>query len=134
MDRTRAAFPNTIVRDPQPDLLVGFETIRQSRHVVVGVSTFACLAAWLSRTADNTFMTVNGLFDPRQTSQVDLLPFGDARYRQADGAGLRAHYIRWRRSSGDRAIVRMRCIIIGRSARPADTGRFPPLTNLDAKS
>lgn len=45
MDRLRAAFPDAEVRPPQSDVLVDFETIRQSRHVVVGVSTYAWLAA-----------------------------------------------------------------------------------------
>lgn len=43
MDRIRAAFPRAIVREPRANPLVDFETIRQSRNLVVGVSTFSWL-------------------------------------------------------------------------------------------
>ncbi len=81
MDRIRAQFPGAIIREPQANPLVDFETIRQSRNVVIGVSTYAWLAAWLSRYVDQIFLTVNGLFNPMQKPEVDLLPFGDTRYR-----------------------------------------------------
>jgi hypothetical protein len=81
MDRIRSAFKHAIFPELQSDLLIKFETIRQSKNVVVGVSTFVWLAAWLSTTAENIFMTVSGLLNPMQTSQVDLLPFGDARFK-----------------------------------------------------
>jgi hypothetical protein len=81
MDRIRAAFPEAIIRDHNPDPLVEFETIRQSRNLVIGVSTFNWLAAWLSRSADNIFLAVSGLYNPMQKTNVDLLPFGDPRYK-----------------------------------------------------
>jgi hypothetical protein len=81
MDRLREAFPNAIYRQPQDDPLVDFETIRQSRHVAIGVSTYSWLAAWLSRSAETIYLTVNGLFNPMQKPQVNLLPFGDDRFR-----------------------------------------------------
>ncbi len=81
MDRITAQFPGAIIREPQDNPLVDFETIRQSHSVVIGVSTYAWLAAWLSRSAEQIFLTVNGLFNPMQKSEVDLLPFGDVRYR-----------------------------------------------------
>jgi hypothetical protein len=81
MDRIRAAFPDAIFREPQDDPLIDFETIRQSRNVVIGVSTYSWLAAWLSRSADNIFLAVNGLFNPMQKTHVNLLPFGDPRYK-----------------------------------------------------
>ena len=80
MDRIRAAFPDAIFREPKDNPLVDFETIRQSRNVVIGVSTYSWLAAWLSN-ADNIYLTVSGLFNPMQKPDVDLLPFGDARYK-----------------------------------------------------
>ena len=61
--------------------MIDFETIRQSRNVVIGVSTYSWLAAWLSRSADNIFLTVNGLFNPMQKTHVNLVPFGDPRYK-----------------------------------------------------
>ncbi len=81
MDRMRAAFPDALYREPQDDPLVDFETIRQSKNVVVGVSTYIWVAAWLSRDLDNIYMAVNGLFNPLQMSEVDLLPFGDKRFK-----------------------------------------------------
>ncbi len=81
MDRIRATFPAAIVREPQQNPLADFETIRQSRHVVVGVSTYSWLAAWLSDAVETIYLTVSGLFHPRQKRNVDLLPFGDQRYR-----------------------------------------------------
>ena len=81
MDRIRAAFPNALYREPRTDPLVDFETIRQSRNMLVSISTYSWLAAWLSRSLENIYMPVNGLFNPRQFPQVDLLPFGDARFK-----------------------------------------------------
>lgn len=77
-DRLRRRFPDARFlesRGPMRD----FETIRQSKNIVVGVSTFIWLAAWLSD-ADAIHLAVNGLFNPRQNAFVDLLPFGDPRY------------------------------------------------------
>ena len=81
MERIRATFPDAIYRPPQQHPLVDFETIRQSRHLAIGVSTYSWLAAWLSRTADSVHLAVNGLFNPMQKPEVDLLPLGDARFR-----------------------------------------------------
>ncbi len=81
MDRIRQAFPDAIYQEPRADPLADFETIRQSRHAVIGVSTFSWLAAWLSDSLDTIFLTVSGLFNPMQSRDVDLLPFGDRRYR-----------------------------------------------------
>ncbi len=80
MDRIKAAFPDAIFREPQADPLFDFETIRQSKNILVGVSTYSWLAAWLSRTAERIFITVSGLFNPMQKPDVDLLPSNDARY------------------------------------------------------
>lgn len=81
MDRIRAAFPDAIYRPPQDNPLIDFETIRQSRNLAIGVSTYAWLAGWLSRTADNIHLAVNGLFNPMQKTNVDVLPFGDVRFK-----------------------------------------------------
>lgn len=80
-NRIRAAFPNAIYREPQSDPLVDFETIRQSHNVVVPVSTYAWLATWLSSEVRNAYMAVNGLLSPMQYPEVDLIPFGDERFR-----------------------------------------------------
>jgi hypothetical protein len=96
MDRIRSAFPDAIFREPQDNPLVDFETIRQSRSVVIGVSTYSWLAAWLSRSVQNIYLAVSGLFNPMQKPQVHLLPFGDARFKfflfPINYAGPLAHY------------------------------------------
>ena len=79
-DRIRERFPNALFLDTQ-DIVVDFETIRRSKNVVVGIGTYAWLAAWLSTEAENIFMAVNGLVNPMQRPIVDLLPYGDSRFR-----------------------------------------------------
>jgi hypothetical protein len=81
LDRLRAAFPRATFREPQNNVLVDFETIRQSRNVVVGVSSYTWLAAWLSGEAENIYMAVSGLFNPMQRRYVNLLPYGDDRFK-----------------------------------------------------
>jgi hypothetical protein len=78
-NRLRDQFPSALFV-PSAGPIGDFEMIRQSKNIVVGVSTFIWLAAWLSQ-ADNIFMAVNGLFNPMQQRSVALLPFGDPRYR-----------------------------------------------------
>ncbi len=81
MDRIKSAFPNAVFRPPQANPLVDFETIRQSTNVVVGVSTYTWLAAWLSRSLENIYLAVSGLFNPMQKPSVNLLPYGDQRFK-----------------------------------------------------
>lgn len=57
-----------------------FETVRRSKHILISVSTFSWLAAWLSN-ASTVHMPVLGLYDPVQRPDIDLLPIGDHRYR-----------------------------------------------------
>jgi hypothetical protein len=78
-DRLRARFPQAIFLPPG-GVLRDFETIRRSRNIVVGVSTFSWVAAWLSH-AERVFLAVSGLFNPRQYPPAMLLPFEDPRYR-----------------------------------------------------
>ena len=78
LDLLRAAFPQArFVASGNP--LLDFLAIRQASTIVVGVNSFAWLAAWLSR-ADRIFMTVSGMFNPMQYHFANLLPFGDTRY------------------------------------------------------
>jgi hypothetical protein len=78
-DRLRRHFPNAFFL-PSAGAVGDFQMIRGSKNIVVGVSTFIWLAAWLSQ-ADAIFMPANGLFNPMQQHSVALLPFGDPRYR-----------------------------------------------------
>jgi hypothetical protein len=77
-DRLREAFPDALFLSSM-GAISDFEMIRQSRNIVVCVSTFVWLAAWLSH-ADRIFMAANGLFNPMQYNEGMLLPFGDSRY------------------------------------------------------
>jgi len=78
-DRLRERFPGAQFLE-SGNTMLDFQVIRQAKNIVLGVSTFAWLAAWLSH-ADRIFMAVSGLFNPMQYHIVDLLPFGDPRYR-----------------------------------------------------
>lgn len=78
-DALRAQFPAAIYHESQGPVR-DFETVRRSKNIVISVSTFSWLAAWLSD-ADQIFMPVNGLLNPLQFPAVDLLPLDDARYR-----------------------------------------------------
>jgi len=78
LDLLRNAFPAARF-EAAGDPLLDFQAIRQAKSIVVGVNSFAWLAAWLSQ-AERIFMAVSGLFNPMQYPFVDLLPFGDTRY------------------------------------------------------
>jgi hypothetical protein len=75
----RAAFPDAVFHESQ-GAVRDFETIRRAANIVVAVSTFSWLAAWLSD-AQTIHLPVSGLFNPLQMPDIDLLPLGDARYR-----------------------------------------------------
>ena len=79
ISRLRDRFPTAIFLQTG-DPMLDFEIIRQAKNIVVGVTTFGWLAAWLSH-AERIFMAVSGMFNPMQYPPVDLLPFGDPRYR-----------------------------------------------------
>jgi hypothetical protein len=71
-------FPDATFR-PSMGPLQDFQTIRMARNIVVSVSTFAWMGAWLSH-AERIVMPVIGLYQPEQFPQLDLLPIGDPRY------------------------------------------------------
>jgi hypothetical protein len=64
---------------PSRGALADFSFLRNSRNIVVSVSTFSWLAAWLSH-ADHIFMPVLGVLHPLQSRATNLLPLGDARF------------------------------------------------------
>jgi hypothetical protein len=57
-----------------------FDLIRSAKNIVVAVSTFSWLAAWLSE-ADNIFLPLTGFYNPAHHREIDLLPVDDVRYR-----------------------------------------------------
>ena len=76
--KLRSRFPNARYL-PHHSALEDFQTIRKARHIVVPVSTFAWLAAWLSD-ASSIFLPVFGIFNPRLFSLHDLLPISEPQY------------------------------------------------------
>jgi hypothetical protein len=63
-------------RGPRAD----FDLIRSAKHIVVAVSTFSWLAAWLSR-AETIILPLSGFYNPAHHRELDLLPVDDIRYR-----------------------------------------------------
>jgi F5/8 type C domain len=57
-----------------------FDLIRSAKNIVVAVSTFSWLAAWLSQ-ANMIILPLSGFFNPAHHREVDLLPTEDIRYR-----------------------------------------------------
>jgi hypothetical protein len=76
------SFPDAIFL-PNRGALEDFQTIRKADAIVVSVSTFSWLAAWLSN-AETIFLPHYGLFNRRQFPKHDLLPLGDKRYEFYD--------------------------------------------------
>jgi hypothetical protein len=77
-DLLRAAFPTALFLESQ-GAMWDFEVIRTARNIVTAVSTFSWLAAWLSR-AERIIMPVDGLLNPIQFPDIDLLPLDDPRF------------------------------------------------------
>ena len=50
------------------------------KNIVVAISTFSWLAAWLSR-AETIILPLSGFFNPAHHREIDLLPVDDIRYR-----------------------------------------------------
>lgn len=78
-DNLRRHFPHAEFL-PSGGAMADFEIIRNAKNIIISVSTFSWLAAWLSN-ADQIHVPVNGLLNPMQESRVDLLPLNDTRYR-----------------------------------------------------
>jgi hypothetical protein len=72
------AFPKAEFQ-PSRGAYADFQSFRNSANLVVGVSTFSWLAAWLSE-ASRVALPVSGLFHPVQSPDVHLLPLNDPRY------------------------------------------------------
>ena len=57
-----------------------FNVFRTSTNLVLSVSSFAWLAAWLSTSARRIVLPVAGIYNPLDRPDVDLLPVHDRRY------------------------------------------------------
>lgn len=74
----REQFPTARYLSGGP--MMDFQTMRGARNMVLAVSSFSWLAAWLSGRAQTIHMPLAGLFNPVQRSDIDLLPKGDSRW------------------------------------------------------
>lgn len=75
----RRQFPHAKFPETRSAVL-DFEAMRQAWTIAMDISSLGWLAAWLSQ-GERIFVAVNGRFNPMQEPSVDLLPFGDPRYR-----------------------------------------------------
>ena len=78
IDDLRAAFPDAIFL-PSQGAFADFHTICRARKIVLPVSTFAWLAAWMSN-ATKIVLPVFGLFNFHAHPGNELLPVFDHRY------------------------------------------------------
>ncbi len=79
VDDLRRRFPDAEFL-PSYGSKLDFEIIRRSRNIVVSVSTFSWLAAWLSD-AEQIILPLSGFLNPFQAPEADLLPLRDPRYQ-----------------------------------------------------
>lgn len=77
LDEIRERFPSATYI-PSRGLHEDFDFLRKSKHIILAVSTFSWLAAWLSK-ATKIYFPVLGTFNPFQHGSM-LLPFNDKRY------------------------------------------------------
>jgi len=77
-----------------------FAAIASARHVVVSLSSFSWVAAWLSQ-ASTIHVPVLGFYNPAQRPDVNLLPVEDERYRF-----YRFPVREWNATAGDIAWLR----------------------------
>ena len=75
----RQRFPGAQFIDSQGPR-ADFDLIRSAKNIVVAISTFSWLAAWLSQ-AKTIILPVSGFYNPAHHREVDLLPVDDIRYR-----------------------------------------------------
>jgi hypothetical protein len=75
----RRRFPAALFCESR-GAIADFQVLRNSQNLVLAVSTFSWLAAWLSQ-AQMIVLPVNGIFNPMQRPDIDLIPPDDRRYK-----------------------------------------------------
>ena len=78
-DELRARFPEATFL-PSINPMEDFQTIRRSRNIILSISTFSWLAAWLSD-ASQIIMPLAGLFNPGRCPNHDFIPYSEPQYR-----------------------------------------------------
>jgi len=79
VQQLRQRFPEARFIDSQ-GAQGDFDLIRSAKNIVVAVSTFSWLAAWLSE-AKTIIVPLSGFYNPAHHREIDLLPVDDIRYR-----------------------------------------------------
>lgn len=64
----------------KPSGILDFFRIMNSKNIVMSVSSFSWLACWFSSHSAKIHMPLSGIFNPRQRSDVNLIPVNDDRY------------------------------------------------------
>lgn len=75
----KATFPDAVYV-PSQGAMRDFDTIRAARHIVVAISTFSWVAAWLSEAVE-IHLPLSGFYNPAHKRDIDLLPVNDQRYQ-----------------------------------------------------
>lgn len=75
----KAAFPTADFLHTQSAGL-DFEIMRQSRFLLLSTSTFAWLAGWLSTRAQCILIPQNGLYNPVEAPEINLVDCSDRRF------------------------------------------------------
>ena len=57
-----------------------FDLIRNSKNIILSVSTFSWIAAWLSKKNQKIHLPMLGFLNPKQRNDINLLPIWDNRY------------------------------------------------------
>jgi hypothetical protein len=82
-EKLKALFPRAKFL-PSQGAIQDFQTVRKAKHIVISVSTFSWLAAWLSE-AKQIYLPMLGFLNPMHfidgRKNIDLLPTDDNRYR-----------------------------------------------------
>jgi hypothetical protein len=79
LDALKAAFPRAEMLTGQSPI-VDFQIFRGAKNVALSVSSFAWMASFLSTKAQNIHLPLAGMFNPKDTPDLDLLPINDSRY------------------------------------------------------
>ncbi len=77
-DAILKAFPGARII-PSRGVINDFQTIRKSRNIVVSLSTYSWIAAWLSD-AVKIHLPLFGFYNPLQQPEINCLPVDDGRY------------------------------------------------------
>lgn len=73
-------FPGSVVIKSTSRPSIDFEVGRLAQYLLVSVSTFSFVSAWLSERAQRVYFPVLGFYDQARFPNIDLIPAGDGRF------------------------------------------------------